>query len=325
MNVSPLITRPDSPSSPRVSVVIPTRDSIGFLPEAIATAQAQTLRDIEILVVDDGSLDATWALLLGAAASDPRVRPLRRAAPSGVSAARNAGLAEARGDWIALLDADDLWLPDRLERLVGRAEALEADLLADDLLLRDFETGASLGRMFGRESIARMPQPVSAAELLRRDMPDAGPRPGAIGYAKPLIRGDFLRRHALRFDPALSAGEDLAFYFTAIARGGRFRMVEEAFYIYRQRRSSLSRQADVARGQAEANRRMTRHAATPAGQGARDLLRRRQDLLDGAALAEAAARGSWLDALAWARWTRPARLAGDLRVVAGAARRRLVA
>jgi glycosyltransferase involved in cell wall biosynthesis len=167
MNVSPLITRPDSPSSPRVSVVIPTRDSIGFLPEAIATAQAQTLRDIEILVVDDGSVDATWALLLGAAASDPRVRPLRRAAPGGVSAARNAGLAEARGDWIALLDADDLWLPDRLERLVALAETLEADLLADDLLLRDFETGASLGRMFGRESIARMPQPVSAGSKRR--------------------------------------------------------------------------------------------------------------------------------------------------------------
>jgi GT2 family glycosyltransferase len=282
------------------------------------------LRDVEILVVDDGSRDGSWPFLLSLAAADPRIRPLRRLTPGGVSRARNLAMSQARGRWIALLDADDLWLPDRLERLVPRAEALGADLLADDLLLRDFATGASLGRMFGPQAIPH--HALGPAEFVLRDMPDAPPDgPGAIGFAKPLIRRAFLEAHGIAFDPELSGSEDVAFYFACVAAGARFLMVEEALYVYRQRQRSLSRHAGIARQQAEANRRMTRLARRSVGREALPMLRRRQELLDAAAVAEAAQQGAWLDALSLARWGRLGRLASDLRVVAGAARRRLAA
>jgi glycosyltransferase involved in cell wall biosynthesis len=311
-------------TDPVVSVIIPAHDAIDFLPEALATAQGQTLREIEIIVVDDGSRDSTWALLQGAAASDPRVRPLRRKQAGGVSGARNLAMSQAQGRWIAPLDADDLWLPDRLARLVPQAEQLGADLLADDLLLRDFETGESRGRMFGPDAISG--RPLTPADLLLRDMPDAAPgAPGAIGYAKPLIRRAFVERHGLTFDPGLTVSEDLAFYFACVAAGARFRMVEDALYVYRQRRRSLSRRGGIARQQAEANRRMAQLFRKRSGEGVLPVLARRQDLLDRAAVAEAAAEGSWLDALLRARWTRPGQLAADLRVVIGAARRRLAA
>ncbi len=313
-------------ADPLVSVVIPARDAVDYLPDALRSAQAQTLREIEILVVDDGSRDGTWAVLRDAAASDRRIKPLRRLVPGGVSAARNAAIAHARGRWIALLDADDLWLPQRLARLVPRAERLGADLLADDLQRVDFQTGASLGRHLGPVAIAEMEQPLTLEGLVAHDMPDASPgTPRAIGYLKPLLRRDFVLRRAVAFDEALTIGEDLAFFVDCVAHGGRFYLVDEAFYLYRERSRSLSRRPGLARMQARANGRMIQ-AATQAGQqGALALLRRRQDLLDQAALADEAARGAWLSALAQARWARPRILMRDLRVVAGAARRRLPA
>ncbi len=101
-------------SSSLVSVVIPVLDGERFLAEAIASANAQTYSPVEVIVVDDGSTDrsAEIATALG-------TRLLRRP-HRGVSAARNAGIAIARGDLIALLDADDRWPPERLAVLVRR-------------------------------------------------------------------------------------------------------------------------------------------------------------------------------------------------------------
>ena len=93
---------------PSVSVIVPVLDGERFLREAIHSAQAQTHRPLEIIVVDDGSSDRSAAIAEDAGARVPR-RPHR-----GVSAARNAGIAVAGGDLIALLDADDRWPPDRL-------------------------------------------------------------------------------------------------------------------------------------------------------------------------------------------------------------------
>lgn len=310
-------------AAPLVSVVVPAFNAAGFLRDALASAAAQTLRAIEIVVVDDGSADATWALIDAAAAADPRIVARRHNRAGGAGAARNTAFAAARGRWLALLDADDLWLPDRLARLVGEAEASGADLLADDLLLRDFATGADLGTHFGGQGSGW----ITAEELLRRDMPDApAGSPGAIGYAQPLIRRDFVRAHRLAYDVSLASSEDLAFLFACLLDGARFRLSPAALYIYRVRPQSVSNRAGVTRAQTAANRAMARLAA--GGRATPEVLRllaRRQDLLDGAVIAEAARAGAWLEALTGARWHRPARLARDLRVVAGAARRRLVA
>jgi len=107
---------------PAVSVIIPTYNRAALVGEALASVQAQSFRDFEVLVVDDGSTDATPEVL----AAWREVRVLRHPRRRGVSAARNTGVAFARGEWLAFLDSDDLWLPAKLARqmayLAGRPD-----------------------------------------------------------------------------------------------------------------------------------------------------------------------------------------------------------
>jgi len=97
---------------PKVSVVIPTYDRIETLPRSLDSVINQTFSDWELIVVDDGSTDGTDEMILR---DYPAVR-LHRQENSGVSAARNAGVALTSGEWIAFLDSDDAWLPEKLER-----------------------------------------------------------------------------------------------------------------------------------------------------------------------------------------------------------------
>lgn len=96
-------------SSIKVSVVIPSKDRPVLIQRAVANALAQERVALEVIVVDDGSSPP-----VSLATSDPRVRVVRHEAAQGVAAARNRGVAEARGKWIAFLDDDDLWAPDKL-------------------------------------------------------------------------------------------------------------------------------------------------------------------------------------------------------------------
>ena len=97
---------------PKVSVVIPTYDRIETLPRSLDSVINQTFSDWELIVVDDGSTDGTDEMVLR---DYPDVR-LHRQENAGVSAARNAGVALTAGEWIAFLDSDDAWLPEKLER-----------------------------------------------------------------------------------------------------------------------------------------------------------------------------------------------------------------
>ncbi|MGL6344233.1 MAG: glycosyltransferase family 2 protein, partial [Waterburya sp.] len=97
-----------------VSVVIPTRNRPLLVKRAVASAMAQTLLEIEVIVVIDGFDDKTQAEL--AKINDPRLRIVQLPESQGGAGARNAGVAETKGEWIAFLDDDDEWLPQKLER-----------------------------------------------------------------------------------------------------------------------------------------------------------------------------------------------------------------
>lgn len=104
---------------PRFSVVVPVRNGAATLPRALESVLAQDPVTFEVVVVDDGSVDATPVLL--SAQDDPRLRSVRQE-PAGVSAARNRGIGEARGEWVVFLDADDEALPGWLGALAEAAD-----------------------------------------------------------------------------------------------------------------------------------------------------------------------------------------------------------
>lgn len=112
-------------ASPRVSVVMPVYNAQAYLAEAIGSVIAQSFPDWELLLVDDGSTDASRAIAADFAARDARIVPMSSApGRRGAAAARNAGIAAAQGDYVSFLDADDLYEPDMLATHVA---ALDAD------------------------------------------------------------------------------------------------------------------------------------------------------------------------------------------------------
>ncbi len=102
-------------SSPRVSVIIPTYNRAGLLQRAIESVLTQTFADLEVIVVDDGSDDGTENVL----PTDARVVLIKLEHSGKLGVVRNAGLALARGEFVAWLDSDDVWLPQKLERRVA--------------------------------------------------------------------------------------------------------------------------------------------------------------------------------------------------------------
>jgi teichuronic acid biosynthesis glycosyltransferase TuaG len=145
--------------SPAVSVVMPVYNAAGWLAHSIGSLRAQTYRDWELLAVDDGSRDDSLARLRALAAEDPRIRPVAMPANAGVAAARNAGIEAARGRWIAFLDSDDAWAPDKLRRQVD-------DMCARDLCV-SYACYQRVDERGQPQSLVRPPAEVDYAAMLR--------------------------------------------------------------------------------------------------------------------------------------------------------------
>ncbi|WP_017299507.1 glycosyltransferase family 2 protein [Nodosilinea nodulosa] len=110
---------------PLVSVVIPAYNAADFIGQTLRSVVAQTYRHLEIIVVDDGSCDRTQAIVQGWMQQEPHIKLLHQA-NAGVAAARNLGIENARGQFIAPLDADDVWHPHAIEKLVSKFQASSA-------------------------------------------------------------------------------------------------------------------------------------------------------------------------------------------------------
>ena len=110
-------------NTPTVSVIIPTYNRAHLVGRAIRSVLNQTFQDFEIIVVDDGSTDNTEEVIKSF--NDPRIRYIRHEQNRGGSAARNTGIRAARGEYIAFLDSDDEWLPQKLERQVNAFKSLD--------------------------------------------------------------------------------------------------------------------------------------------------------------------------------------------------------
>jgi succinoglycan biosynthesis protein ExoO len=218
---------------PVVSVVIPcfnTRDCAAF---AIKSALAQHDVPVEVIVVDDGSTDGTLDMVRREFAGEERVRPFQMPRNGGPSAARNAGFRQARGEWIALLDSDDLWRENRLVRLLEHAK--DADFIADNLMSFDAAAKAETGPVYSGLSDRFL----TLSDFLLPSSPDRHD----YGYLQPLIRTEFLRRHQIAYREDVRVGEDLLLNLGIMIDGGRAYYVDEPLYIYTTPVGAISRNA----------------------------------------------------------------------------------
>lgn len=108
--------------TPLVTIVMPVHNSESYLRDSIGSALNQSVRDLELIVVDDASTDCSSSIIDEAASSDLRVTHIVLKENQGVARARNIALAKARGRYVAFLDSDDYWEPDKLEKQLKRME-----------------------------------------------------------------------------------------------------------------------------------------------------------------------------------------------------------
>ncbi|SEH21327.1 glycosyltransferase family 2 protein [Rhizobium sp. NFR12] len=224
-------------TAPDVSFVIAAYNAEETLESAIDSALAQVEVSLEVIVVDDCSCDGTRELALRCRDRDDRVKLIVQPANGGPAAARNAGFDAATGRWIAVLDADDTIHPQRLKRMIARAEAMDARIVVDNIDVVPLEGGEPTA-MFSRSDLEAR-NTLELADFIESNI--IFESTFNFGYMKPIFRRDFLNQHGLRFDENLRIGEDYILLASAIASGGICAIEPEAGYVYHLRHGSISR------------------------------------------------------------------------------------
>jgi glycosyltransferase involved in cell wall biosynthesis len=207
--------------APRVSVLLVMRDAAPYLHDAIESVLAQTFPDFELLIFDDGSTDASWAIADAYAKGDPRIQ-LYRGSAAGLAVWLREGVQRARGELIARMDADDVALPERFARLVQHLDAHPGCVaVSSDVLLVDPE----------RRPIRRHRAPRSHEEIEQ-----------ALWRAQGAMACPMLRRSAVlqagnyRADRHATEDSDL---YLRLAEIGRLANLPDVLYEYRRHEASI--------------------------------------------------------------------------------------
>lgn len=204
------------------SVIVPAYRSEKYIAACIASVQAQTFRDLEIVVVDDASEDYTGQIVQQMAKEDERIRYLRQEANRGVAAARNRGVEEAAGEWIALLDSDDAWLPEKLEKQLVLQQQSGAELIYTGAQCMDCD-----GRM--QERYFRVPKQTDYKALLKGN---------DIVCSSVLVKKTWLKRYPMEHG---EIHEDYLSWLRMLQTGCKAAGTDEALVYYRLTEGSRSR------------------------------------------------------------------------------------
>ncbi|MGN0775993.1 MAG: glycosyltransferase family 2 protein [Candidatus Ventricola sp.] len=225
---------------PKVSVIVPVYNCEPFLQACVDSLRAQTLRDIELIFVCDASPDHSLAILREAEQADSRIRVIAFEQNRGVSAARNAGLALAAGEFVGFCDGDDWVEPQMYARLYGMAVEQNADV-SFCRVFKDYANrtdnvplGFDTGARFDRQSIRSTLIP---AMLSRETDSDELP---LSGYTpRNLFRRGLIEKHRFRED--IRYAEDLLLIVECMLDADAAVAVDEAYYHYRFHGSSVTK------------------------------------------------------------------------------------
>lgn len=282
-------------NDPLVSILMTARNAAPFIDAALRSACEQTFRNLEVVVVDDGSTDGTGAIAHSHASRDSRVRVLdgpRR----GLSAVRNVSLDAARGRYAVVLDSDDILHPAHVEGLVNVRMATAVSLVAANMLEFRQDVPTPDVRPFAHGAQWQSARDIGVEEYVLRGQ--IGARAPSLGYLKPLFDMEFLRSRSLRYDERLRIGEDFDLVMRALLAGGRLRYLPQATYFYRKHAASTSHrltrtdlEALLAAARTYASDRPARDAAFAAR------CRNLRDAIDHVDVIAALKQGHWVSAL----------------------------
>lgn len=219
---------------PKASVIVPVYKVEEYLEKCVQSILAQTERDFELILVDDGSPDRCGALCDSLAQTDPRIRVIHQE-NQGLGGARNTGIREARGDWLLLVDSDDWIEPKILEK------AMEAGLREEaDLVMFAFRTVDEQGRELG---VFREDMPKERGITLQEHKEALLTAPCAWNK---LYRRSFFQGTGLAYPPRVWY-EDLRTSPKLMAKAGRMVFLDEVGYNYLQRQGSIMKSANLER------------------------------------------------------------------------------
>lgn len=220
---------------PLVTVVIPAHAAASTLGRAIQSVLGQSLKEIEVIIVDDASTDATWPLIADVLPQDERVRAIRHQSNRGKSVAMNRAISIARGRWLAVLDADDWYHRDRLAALVELGERCQAEMVADNQTFYDAPASAYVGTAW--------PTGDAAWELGFDDFligADAY-ETFNLGMIKPVVRCDFIHASGLMYEEKAKNCQDFFYIMQFYVAGGRLFIIDTPYYYYTQPFGAISR------------------------------------------------------------------------------------
>ncbi|BAY86598.1 glycosyl transferase family protein [Calothrix parasitica NIES-267] len=230
--------------NPEVSVIILAYNTEEYIAKSIKSALEQTEKNIELIIVDDGSEDKTLEIIKSF--SDKRIKVLVNKQNRGQNFSTNLAINEAQGNWITRLDSDDWYAVDRLEKLLDIANSQNVDMIADDIyFIQDgkaapWSTLLTQSRCKVKDNIK-----ISPISFVEKDIPGVWSLP--LGLTKPLIKRDFIIKHKIQNQKDILIGGDFWLYLTCLAHGANFLLVPEPFYYYRSRHGSLVTQSKIKR------------------------------------------------------------------------------
>ena len=208
---------------PKISIVTPAYNCEKYLEEAVNSVLAQSFEDWELLIIDDCSKDATWLRMQTLAKKDDRIRIFQNRHNSGSAATRNNGIRQAKGEWIAFLDSDDLWRPEKLQRQMSvlRKHPDAAFLFTGSAFIED--DGMTIAH------VLHVPEKVSRKKLLKQNV---------ISCSSVLIRRELMLEFPMPEEDGIH--EDFATWLAILSKIPCAYGVDEPLLVYRRALASKS-------------------------------------------------------------------------------------
>ena len=233
---------------PKVSIIVPVYNAEKYLDRCISSLVNQTLKDLEIILVDDDPRDGSLEVCKKAAREDPRIQVLHKV-NEGVGKARNAALAIAKGEYIGFVDADDFVEPDMYRTLVEKAERYGSDLVMSGVMFVDGNMFSKEGERIRKPCFQKDTQFETVQQRNELRMGIVGAAPGdaedskyGMSIWKNLFRHEIIQKNHIRFESEREImSEDALFMVDYISCLDKATGIPEVFYNYCRNGESISK------------------------------------------------------------------------------------